>query len=78
MALLALRVHLNHFNAIIIMRLSNIIFKGFREEGEAASFPLLNHLRSRERAGEWLRRGQCGGRVTCNPAYLPRRHTPWV
>lgn len=41
MAPLALRVHLNHFNAIIIMRLSNIIFKGFCEEGKELHFLCL-------------------------------------
>lgn len=49
MAPLALRVHLNHFNAIIIMRLSNIIFKGFCEEGKELHFLCLTILsRGRE------------------------------
>lgn len=49
MAPLALRVHLNHFNAIIIMRLSNIIFKGFCEEGKELHFLCLTIL---SRGGE--------------------------
>lgn len=35
---LALTVRLNHFNAIIIMRLSNIIFKGFAEQEKKGGF----------------------------------------
>lgn len=76
MAPLALRVHLNHFNAIIIMRLSNIIFKGFCEEGKELHFLCLTILgRGREQVNG------CGGdnaeeegrrRVTCNPAHTPR------
>lgn len=44
---LALTVHLNHFNTIIIMRLSNIIFKSLGEK-KGISFPLLNHWKLRE------------------------------
>lgn len=56
MAPLALRVHLNHFNAIIIMRLSNIIFKGFCEEGKELHFLCLTIFgRGREQVNG------CGG-----------------
>lgn len=57
MAPLALRVHLNHFNAIIIMRLSNIIFKGFCKEGTELHFLRVAIFGGGGRAGEWLRKG---------------------
>lgn len=50
---LALTVHLNHFNTIIIMRLSNIIFKSLSEKKKKGiSFPLLNHFKLRE--SKWM------------------------
>lgn len=48
---LALTVHLNHFNTIIIMRISNIIFKSLGKK-KGISFPLLNHLKLRE--SKWM------------------------
>lgn len=81
MAPLALRVHLNHFNAIIIMRLSNIIFKGFCEEGKELHFLCLTIL---SRGGEQVN-GRGGGdddeedpqppTPTQRPA--PPLHPPW-
>lgn len=52
---LALTVHLNHFNTIIIMRLSNIIFKSLAEKKKEFHFLCLTIL-NWERASEWRRK----------------------
>ncbi len=76
---LALTVHLNHFNTIIIMRLSNIIFKSLGE-GKKKKFhflclTILNWERVSERRRKWYLMRQ-GKKVIKSHLYPPSRtHT---
>lgn len=53
---LALTVHLNHFNTIIIMRLSNIIFKSLSEKKKREFHFLCLTILNWERVSEWRRK----------------------